>query len=225
MHGLNTYDYGARQYYSIVGRWDRIDPLCEKYYSVSPYAYCENNPIRNIDPDGRYVLIWYQDRQGNDHSFLYDGTQKKVPNNSFVLDFVRTYNYLKANNVGENVVNAVKNPSILIELQRADVTMYQNYDRRHTVFWESRKGLLLTNGKKQSPVVRLEHEFDHGMDDLKNHKNHEDRKAIHDDQYDNKEERRVIEGSETKTARKLHQGVRTNHDGKTYPVKDPRSTK
>lgn len=47
MHGLNTYDYGARQYYSIVGRWDRIDPLCEKYYSVSPYVYCMGNPVEN----------------------------------------------------------------------------------------------------------------------------------------------------------------------------------
>jgi len=53
MHGLNSYDYGARQYYSIVGRWDRIDPLCEKYYSISPYVYCENDPVNTIDPDGR----------------------------------------------------------------------------------------------------------------------------------------------------------------------------
>ncbi len=30
MHGLNTYDYGARQHDPILARWDRIDPLCEK---------------------------------------------------------------------------------------------------------------------------------------------------------------------------------------------------
>jgi hypothetical protein len=29
-----------------------MDPLCEKYYSVSPYAYCINNPIKYIDPTG-----------------------------------------------------------------------------------------------------------------------------------------------------------------------------
>ena len=57
MHGLNTYDYGARQYNSLVGRWDRIDPLCEKYYSVSPYAYCANNPVMYVDPDGKEVQI------------------------------------------------------------------------------------------------------------------------------------------------------------------------
>ena len=55
MHGLDTYDYGARQYDPILARWDRVDPLCEKYYGVSPYAYCHNNPVRYIDPDGRDV--------------------------------------------------------------------------------------------------------------------------------------------------------------------------
>ena len=53
MLGLDTYDYGARQYDPVLGRWDRMDPLCEKYYDVSPYAYCENNPVNTIDPDGR----------------------------------------------------------------------------------------------------------------------------------------------------------------------------
>ena len=53
MHGLNTYDYGARQYNPVTGRWDRIDPLSEKYYSTSPYTYCMNNPVRYVDPDGR----------------------------------------------------------------------------------------------------------------------------------------------------------------------------
>ena len=52
MHGLNTYDYGARQYNPVTARWDRMDPLSEKYYSTSPYAYCRNNPVNAIDPNG-----------------------------------------------------------------------------------------------------------------------------------------------------------------------------
>ena len=48
MHGLNTYNYGARQYDPTLGRWDRIDPMCEKYYSISPYAYCHNNPVNAV---------------------------------------------------------------------------------------------------------------------------------------------------------------------------------
>jgi len=53
MHGLNTYDYGARQYDPITGRWDRVDPLAEKYPGVTPYGYCEDNPIRYIDKEGK----------------------------------------------------------------------------------------------------------------------------------------------------------------------------
>ena len=57
MHGLCTYDYGARQYNPVTARWDRMDPLCEKYYSVSPYAYCAGNPMNYIDENGDSVRM------------------------------------------------------------------------------------------------------------------------------------------------------------------------
>lgn len=42
-----------------IGRFTTIYPLAEKYYSLSPYVYCLNNPINAIDKDGRYVeSIW-----------------------------------------------------------------------------------------------------------------------------------------------------------------------
>ena len=50
---LNWMDYGARMYDPALCRFMTMDPLMEKYYSVSPYAYCGNNPINRIDPDGR----------------------------------------------------------------------------------------------------------------------------------------------------------------------------
>lgn len=57
MHGLDWYDYGARMYDPATGLWTSTDPLAEKYYHVSPYAYCGNNPVIFIDLDGKE---WYK---------------------------------------------------------------------------------------------------------------------------------------------------------------------
>ena len=44
-------DYGARQYNPTLARWTTQDPMAEKYYNISPYAYCYNNPTLFLDPN------------------------------------------------------------------------------------------------------------------------------------------------------------------------------
>jgi RHS repeat-associated protein len=51
------YYYGARYYDPRTSIWLSVDPLAEKYPSISPYAYVANNPLRYIDPDGREIVI------------------------------------------------------------------------------------------------------------------------------------------------------------------------
>ena len=57
--GLGYLDYGARMYDQSLGRWFTTDPLSEKYYGLSPYVYCGNNPLNMIDPDGRAASPYY----------------------------------------------------------------------------------------------------------------------------------------------------------------------
>jgi RHS repeat-associated protein len=57
-HGLNEYDSQARMYYAPIMRTTTIDPYAEKYYHISPYAWCGNNPICNVDVTGmKYKVV------------------------------------------------------------------------------------------------------------------------------------------------------------------------
>jgi hypothetical protein len=59
-------------YDPVLGRWMTTDPLAEKYYSISPYAYCANNPVKYIDPNG--MDIWEFDSWGNVTNRIQDNT-------------------------------------------------------------------------------------------------------------------------------------------------------
>ena len=52
---LQRYKYNGKEL-DLMHTWNGIDPMCEDYYPISPYAYCANNPVNRFDPDGR---DWY----------------------------------------------------------------------------------------------------------------------------------------------------------------------
>ena len=62
--GIGWYDFGARNYNAVLGRWMNLDPLADKYFNVTPYSFVSNTPINAIDPDGRRV--YYVAGAGND---------------------------------------------------------------------------------------------------------------------------------------------------------------
>jgi len=58
---MGTYDFDARLYNALTGRWMSLDPLAGKYSGWSPYNFVAGNPILFIDPDGKEVAIHGKD--------------------------------------------------------------------------------------------------------------------------------------------------------------------
>lgn len=96
MHGLNQYDSDARMQEFQIPHFTTRDPLCEKYYDLSPYGYCGGNPIKYIDMDGRAYSIsdWLSKENFNIDVFERMSTDKSLfylP--QFVLDRVSYDSY------------------------------------------------------------------------------------------------------------------------------------
>ena len=234
VHGLDWYDYGARFMNPDIGRFTTIDPMAEKYYSVSPYAYCANNPINAIDVDGNDIFIQYKNKDGRFQTFRFSGFGGKsirIPKNQFVKDVIAAYLYNASDGNMNNMIEAVTNSKYKIFVRDAtdpDVMDKPSsrtfaHEGKQIITWESRKGLKTTEGGRQSAATILEHEFDHAVDNLKNGSAHRLRSYTYNEQYDNEEEKRVIEGSEARTALSHGEAVRKNHKGETFETINPLS--
>ena len=61
--------FGARYMdHELMTMWLSVDPMADKYPSISPYAYCAWNPVKLVDPDGRDVIgddDWYKSTTKN----------------------------------------------------------------------------------------------------------------------------------------------------------------
>ena len=68
------YDSKAR-FMGTDGRFLSIDPLAEKYYHLSPYAYCAADPVNLVDPDGRK---WKTDEDKNKANKIKKDSEKKL---------------------------------------------------------------------------------------------------------------------------------------------------
>jgi RHS repeat-associated protein len=86
-NGLNWYDYSARYLAFDFPVMPMVDPHAENYYSISPYVYCNNNPLRYIDPTGMFYDDYFN-RQGT-----YLGTDNDP--NSFKVRIIDDNSWVK----------------------------------------------------------------------------------------------------------------------------------
>lgn len=80
---LSLYDFSAR-YYAPEGAvsFTTMDPLCEKYYNISPYAYCVGNPMRYVEPLG----MDFTERSQKYIDRLLISIEKRLSYNDMIID-------------------------------------------------------------------------------------------------------------------------------------------
>jgi RHS repeat-associated protein len=202
----------------VVSRWLSVDPLAQKFTRWSPYNYVKNNPILLIDPDG-----------------MAADTVRPATGQSaqFVAEFNQVVDKLKE--IGESQgYDQMNNSTTVYEVKETDGMSGDAGSRfdpaTKTIHWNTRMGLL--NGETlvtMSPASVLAHELDHGGRWDNDKAGIRADQKIFDPDFGNKEEKRVIEGSEQRVALKLNEikageVTRRNHGESPMTTSGPFST-
>ena len=105
------YYYSARYYAppTFISR----DPMFEKYPFMSPYAYCMNNPVIYIDPDGRDIV----DTDGNTIYTHKDGWSDKASEGAKTIG-----NAMMQTETGKKEFNKLVDSDAKIQLVLSDET-------------------------------------------------------------------------------------------------------
>ena len=200
--GLDLYDFEARAYDPALGRFRQPDPLAESYRPLSPYLYCAANPLANVDPSGMKIV------------FAESATTE------FKNDFNKAWELLKQAGASGNL-DYLNDIDATITI--AEGTINTHYadcfsPATNTIYWMPEYGVMTDNNYFISPMENLQHEADHGAKYNMDPESMLNDKKTSNDNFSNEEERRVILGSETDTARKLgklsdNEYTRSTHTG------------
>ncbi|MCU0359442.1 MAG: hypothetical protein MUF75_01795 [Bacteroidia bacterium] len=154
----NSLDFGARVYDSRLGRFLSVDPLFQKQVSWSPYSASGNNPIRNIDVDGKY----------------FTGDTKMLIEVYTLMVKLSSSKDIKVANMAKEFKSQLEKmdaSDVEFYLQKSSTTFsegkggntYFDFDKNRVVIDVKRfMGASAGNPMEQSEQARLGHELKHG---------------------------------------------------------------
>ena len=172
--------FGSRYYSADLSIWLSVDPMSDKYASLSPYVYCADNPVKLVDPNGED--IWIIGEDGNQYRFyqgyLYTEEGKLyIPDlDSFLSDAQDAINALRGTETGNRLISTFEGPNnkdVFIESGSKSNCDYLTTDANgefvsQIIFWNSEgTDLMTTEGMQKSSTTDLGHEFSHVYDNVK----------------------------------------------------------
>ena len=183
------YGYFGARYYdpTLLTGWTAVDPMADKYPSLSPYNYCTWNPVKLFDPDGREIYYTeggdtyvYKKGQDGNYGFFNKQTGEAYSGNNsqYVSDLTSALGKLKEGCVGAKLVGFFEGSKHDVEIADGSWKKdeFQNSESEQGVSWSNTKRALLPiaksiNDKVQleetEPFVSLGHELAHHRDRLK----------------------------------------------------------
>ena len=210
-------DFGARQYSTTLRRWMTPDPLSEKYYGISPYAFCNNNPVNLVDPDGK--KLYFADRVSD----------------VFKQKFAATIQFMNSKGTSGDLAELHESDVVyyIAEIPLENMSLGENKSvfnyKENYIYWDYSHYAQTSSYILLSPATVLAHEaahavrYDRAVKDGTKDQWIADSKKQTDSQYDSIEEKNVITTTEQSAALKhgeIKQGqvTRTDHTGERYYV-------
>ena len=173
--------FGARYMdHELMTGWLSVDPMSDKYPNISPYAYCNWNPVKLIDPDGNEIYYKegndyyvYQKNKDGKYGFFNVKTKEEYNggNQQYVNNLTSALGTLKDGKHGNNLVQFFEGSSsnnVFISKEGGN-----SHNNGRNVLWNDVERTMIPVGKELSdaviaeentPFVSLAHEMKHVKD-------------------------------------------------------------
>jgi RHS repeat-associated protein len=149
--------FGARYYDSGLSIWLSVDPMSDKYPSMSPYNYCANNPVILVDPDGREFsiagIIYVPGANCPDE--ITDEKYRAVWN---------TMNKIYSTKYGKKAIDEMNVKGVMYEISIDSHPEAEQASGSYVSNSNETGGTIYLNGKSKLDV--LAHEMFHGYQDF-----------------------------------------------------------
>ncbi len=126
------YYFGARYYdCDLSGLFLSVDPMSDKYPSLSPYAYCAWNPIKIVDPNGDSLYALDASSQNDLRSIAgeYSDMLKFDDRGNVLLDYRgRDKNQINAQHEGIGLLSSIIDSDCKILYEASDIALMRTVD-------------------------------------------------------------------------------------------------